>query len=73
MIKKYNDKKNIAGTLIKIAREEKGITKTKLSKLLELQRCLYQQRWTTVNGKESIDDKGFWTSSHLSSVEYRPK
>lgn len=44
MIKKYNDKKNIAGTLIKEAREKKGFTKIKLSKLLELQRCLYQQR-----------------------------
>lgn len=36
MIKKYNNKKNIAGSLIKEAREKKEMTKTDLSKKLEL-------------------------------------
>lgn len=36
MIKQYNHKKNIAGTLIKEAREKKEMTKTELSKKLEL-------------------------------------
>lgn len=36
MIKQYNNKKNIAGTLIKEAREKKEMTKTELSKKLEL-------------------------------------
>lgn len=36
MLKKYNDKKNIAGSLIKEAREKKKMTKTELSKKLEL-------------------------------------
>lgn len=36
MLKKYNDKKNIAGLLIKKAREEKEMTKAELSKRLEL-------------------------------------
>ena len=36
MIKKYNNKKNIAGSLIKEAREKKEMTKTELSKKLEL-------------------------------------
>lgn len=36
MLKKYNDKKNIAGILIKKAREEKEMTKAELSKKLEL-------------------------------------
>lgn len=36
MLKKYNDKKNIAGILIKKAREEKEMTKAELSKRLEL-------------------------------------
>lgn len=36
MLKKYNDKKNIAGSLIKEAREKKEMTKTELSKKLEL-------------------------------------
>lgn len=36
MIKKYNNKKNISGILLKEARERKGITKTELCKNLEL-------------------------------------
>lgn len=36
MIKQYNNKKNIAGSLIKEAREKKKMTKTELSKKLEL-------------------------------------
>lgn len=36
MIKQYNNKKNIAGALIKEAREKKQMTKTGLSKKLEL-------------------------------------
>ena len=36
MIKQYNNKKNIVGTLIKEAREKKEMTKTELSKKLEL-------------------------------------
>lgn len=35
-IKTYNNKKNIAGTLIKKAREAKGMSKVALSKKLEL-------------------------------------
>ena len=36
MIKQYNNKKNIAGLLIKEARERKQMSKTDLSKKLEL-------------------------------------
>ena len=36
MIKKYNNKRNIAGSLIKGGREKKEMTKTDLSKKLEL-------------------------------------
>lgn len=36
MIKQYNNKKNIAGSLIKEARERKQMSKTELSKKLEL-------------------------------------
>lgn len=36
MLKKYNNQKNIAGLLIKKAREEKEMTKAELSKKLEL-------------------------------------
>lgn len=36
MLKKYNNKKNIAGSLIREAREKKEMTKTDLSKKLEL-------------------------------------
>lgn len=36
MIKKYNEKKNIVGTVIRTAREEKGISKSALSRQLEL-------------------------------------
>ncbi len=36
MLKKYYNKKNIAGALIKEAREKKEMTKTELSKKLEL-------------------------------------
>lgn len=37
MIKKFNNKKNIAGTFIKNERKNKGVTKVQLCKLLELQ------------------------------------
>ena len=37
MIKKYNNNKNIAGNLIKKARENKKMTKTELCKKLELE------------------------------------
>ena len=36
MLKQYNHKKNIAGSLIKQAREAKKMNKTELSKKLEL-------------------------------------
>lgn len=36
MIKQYNNKKNISGILIKNAREKMQMTKTELSKQLEL-------------------------------------
>ena len=36
MTKKYNHKKNIAGVMIKEAREKKKMTKVELSKKLEL-------------------------------------
>lgn len=35
MLKRYNNKKNISGTLIKKAREDKGMSKVKLSQLLD--------------------------------------
>ena len=35
MLKRYNNKKNISGTLIRIAREEKGMSKVRLSQLLD--------------------------------------
>lgn len=35
MLKRYNNKKNISGTLIKQARENKGMSKVKLSQLLD--------------------------------------
>mgnify|MGYP004460158767 FL=1 len=35
MLKRYNDKKNISGTLIRRAREEKGMSKVRLSQLLD--------------------------------------
>lgn len=37
MIKKYRGNKNVAGTLIKFARENKNISKSELCKKLELQ------------------------------------
>ena len=37
MIKRYEDKKNVSGEFIKNAREEKKMSKTKLSIRLELQ------------------------------------
>ena len=36
MIKQYNNKRNIAGALIKEAREKKKMTKSELSRQLEL-------------------------------------
>ena len=39
MIKQYNHKKNIAGTLIKEAREKKEMTKTELSKKFSYALC----------------------------------
>ena len=35
MLKRYNNKKNISGTLIKQARENRGMSKVKLSQLLD--------------------------------------
>lgn len=35
MLKRYNNKKNISGTLIMNAREEKGMSKVRLSQLLD--------------------------------------
>lgn len=35
MLKRYNDKKNISGTLIRQSREEKGMSKVRLSQLLD--------------------------------------
>ena len=35
MLKRYNDKKNISGTLIRRSREEKGMSKVRLSQLLD--------------------------------------
>ena len=35
MLKRYNKKKNISGTLIRNAREEKGMSKVRLSQLLD--------------------------------------
>lgn len=35
MLKRYNNKKNISGTLIKKAREDIGMSKVKLSQLLD--------------------------------------
>ena len=35
MLKRYNNKKNISGTLIRTAREEKGMSKVRLSQLLD--------------------------------------
>lgn len=35
MLKIYNNKKNISGTLIRNAREEKGMSKVRLSQLLD--------------------------------------
>ena len=35
MLKRYNDKKNISGTLIRRSREEKGKSKVRLSQLLD--------------------------------------
>lgn len=35
MLKRYNNKKNISGTLIKKAREDRGMSKVKLSQLLD--------------------------------------
>lgn len=35
MLKRYNNKKNISGTLIRNAREEKGMSKVRLSQLLD--------------------------------------
>lgn len=42
--KKYNDKKNIVAELIRNARESKNMTKTELSKQLELHRSLLTQK-----------------------------
>lgn len=36
MLKRYNNKKNISGTLIKKAREDRGMSKVKLSQLLDI-------------------------------------
>lgn len=35
MLKRFNNKKNISGTLIKRARENKGMTKKRLSEILD--------------------------------------
>lgn len=35
MLKRYNNKKNISGTLLRRAREEKGMSKVRLSQLLD--------------------------------------
>lgn len=35
MLKRYNNKKNTSGTLIRNAREEKGMSKIRLSQLLD--------------------------------------
>lgn len=35
MLKRYNNKKNISGTLIRNTREEKGMSKVRLSQLLD--------------------------------------
>ena len=35
MLKRYNEKKNISGTLIRRSREEKGMSKVRLSQLLD--------------------------------------
>ena len=35
MLKRYNDKKNISGTLIRRSREVKGMSKVRLSQLLD--------------------------------------
>ena len=44
MIKQYNNKKNIAGSLIKEARERNKMPKIELSRRLGLKRNQYQQR-----------------------------
>ena len=35
MLKRFNDKKNISGTLLKKSRENKGMTKKRLSEILD--------------------------------------
>ena len=37
MIKRYNDKKNVSGNIIKQARENKHLTKTEVCRKLELE------------------------------------
>ena len=38
MIKRYNDKKNVAGLVIRIERERRGVKPTELCRKLELKR-----------------------------------
>ena len=61
MLKRYNNKKNISGTLIRNAREEKGMSKVRLSQLLDTYR------------KESIACKRFRIGSNRPDIRYRPK
>ena len=68
MLKRYNNKKNISGTLIRNAREEKGMSKVRLSQLLDTY-GIY------INTDEllRIACKRFRIGSNRPDIRYRPK
>lgn len=75
MLKRYNNKKNISGTLIRNAREEKGMSKVRLSQLLDTYGIYINtdDGRITTNRKESIACKRLRIGSNRPDIRYRPK
>lgn len=73
MLKRYNNKKNISGTLIRNAREEKGMSKVRLSQLLDTYGIYINTDELLRIEKNQLLVKDFELIAIAQNIRYRPK
>lgn len=73
MLKRYNNKKNISGTLIRNAREEKGMSKVRLSQLLDTYGIYINTDELLRIEKNQLLVKDFELVAIAQIIRYRPK
>ena len=73
MLKRYNNKKNISGTLIRNAREEKGMSKVRLSQLLDTYGIYINTDELLRIEKNQLLVKDFELVAIAQNIRYRPK